>query len=335
MIDRGDFVEQTNLEIINFFRTIRNKRIVLYGMGSKGRILAQYFADQVVCCIDDDPAKWGKDIGAWHINKPSNLRNMDSEKNIIIVASSFFRGISWRLEEMGFTEGVEFVNGCELFKSLLDEQRQQQDNVKPLTNKKVWFQGNAYADAESSFGGYNLIQEDVRLFNTKVGRFTYIGRKSIIRNANIGQFCSFAADLMIGLDQHPSRGFISTYPSFFVDKPSSYPSFVHEQLFEDISPQITIGNDVWIGFRAVISGGVRIGDGAIIATGAVVTRDVEPYSIVAGVPAKLVRKRYSEEDIATLLKFQWWNKDLQWIETHSKLFSKEELFLEKIRNGEI
>jgi len=68
-----------------------------------------------------------------------------------------------------------------------------------------------------------------------------------------------------------------------------------------------IGNDVWIGYDAVIMGGVTIGDGAIIGTRAVVTKDVEPYSIVGGVPAKEIRKRFTPEIIKKLMEIQWWN----------------------------
>ena len=72
---------------------------------------------------------------------------------------------------------------------------------------------------------------------------------------------------------------------------------------------IVIGNDVWIGYEAVVMQGVRIGDGAVIGSRAVVTKDVPPYSIVGGIPAKVIRKRFSEEVIEKLLKIQWWNWD--------------------------
>ena len=75
----------------------------------------------------------------------------------------------------------------------------------------------------------------------------------------------------------------------------------------DNKGDIVIGNDVWIGFEAVILSGVTIGDGAIIGTRAVVTKDVPPYTIVGGVPAKPIRKRFSDSVISELLKVQWWN----------------------------
>jgi Acetyltransferase (isoleucine patch superfamily) len=91
-------------------------------------------------------------------------------------------------------------------------------------------------------------------------------------------------------------------------------TFIKEQLFEELKPLIpdtmyliAIGNDCWIGANALIMQGVTIGDGAIIGAGSVVTKDVEPYSIYCGNPAKQIRKRFTEEQIEFLLKVQWWN----------------------------
>ena len=75
----------------------------------------------------------------------------------------------------------------------------------------------------------------------------------------------------------------------------------------DNKGDIVIGNDVWIGYNAIILSGVKIGDGAIVATGAVVTKDVKPYEIVGGIPAKVIRKRFSHEVIIKLQKMKWWN----------------------------
>ena len=77
--------------------------------------------------------------------------------------------------------------------------------------------------------------------------------------------------------------------------------------YEIVKGDIVVGNDVWIGYEAVIFAGVTIGDGAIIGTRAVVTKDVSPYTIVGGVPAKLIRKRFSENVINTLLEIKWWD----------------------------
>lgn len=84
--------------------------------------------------------------------------------------------------------------------------------------------------------------------------------------------------------------------------------------------KVVIGNDVWIGAYAKIVEGVRIGDGAVIAAGAVVTKDVPPYAIVGGVPAKIIKYRFEEKQIKQLLELKWWNKDIAWLKTHAEKF---------------
>lgn len=123
----------------------------------------------------------------------------------------------------------------------------------------------------------------------------------------IGKFCSIAcgAKFLFNSANHTLSS-LSTYP---------FPLFFEEWGLEkkdvtrawDNKGDIVIGNDVWIGYEAVILAGVTIGDGAIIGTRAVVTKDVPPYTIVGGVPAKLIKKRFSEETISALLEIQWWN----------------------------
>ena len=127
----------------------------------------------------------------------------------------------------------------------------------------------------------------------------------------IGKFCSIAcgAKFLFNSANHTLSS-LSTYP---------FPLFFEEWGLEkkdvtnawDNKGDIIIGNDVWIGYEAVILAGVTIGDGAIIGTRAVVTKDVPPYTIVGGVPAKPIKKRFSEETISALLEIQWWN----WSET--------------------
>lgn len=89
---------------------------------------------------------------------------------------------------------------------------------------------------------------------------------------------------------------------------------------------VTIGNDCWIGQRAILIGGITIGDGAVVMAGAVVTKDVPPYAMVGGVPAKIIKYRYDEETIDFLLKAQWWNRPIEWLkENHALLCDIERL----------
>ena len=123
----------------------------------------------------------------------------------------------------------------------------------------------------------------------------------------IGKFCSIAcgAKFIFNSANHTLSS-LSTYP---------FPIFFEEWELDvknitnawDNKGDIVIGNDVWIGYEAVIMAGVTIGDGAIIGTGAVVTKDIPPYTIVGGIPAKPIRKRFKQETIDILLKIKWWN----------------------------
>lgn len=132
----------------------------------------------------------------------------------------------------------------------------------------------------------------------------------------IGKFCSIAcgAKFLFTSANHTQMS-LSTYP---------FPIFFEEWGLDvqnitsawDNKGDIIIGNDVWIGYEAIIMSGVTIGDGAIIGTRAVVTKDVPPYTIVGGVPAKLIRKRFSDDDIAALLKMKWWDWPIEQNQSH-------------------
>lgn len=127
----------------------------------------------------------------------------------------------------------------------------------------------------------------------------------------IGKFCQFAhaTTFITSSANHPMSGF-STYP-FRVFNPERMADYG-----ELPARDTTVGNDVWIGYGAIIMPGVTIGDGAIIATGAVVSKDVPPYTIAAGNPANTVRKRFSEEVIGDLLAIRWWDWPVEVIEAH-------------------
>lgn len=158
----------------------------------------------------------------------------------------------------------------------------------------------------SSFGLNNIVYENTQIINTKVGDYTYIGGSNKIQNATIGKFCSIGSEVLIGLGIHPTN-LKSTYPGFYTN--SEYYRVNKEYEFNgDEYKQVNIGNDVWIGTRATILDGVNIGDGAIIAAGAVVTKEVPPYAIVGGVPAKVIKYRFSESRIKELLDEKWWDK---------------------------
>ncbi|MDQ2179822.1 CatB-related O-acetyltransferase [Marinifilum sp. D714] len=180
-----------------------------------------------------------------------------------------------------------------------------------------------------SCGNYNTIYSNVLIDNTKLGNFVYVGGRTEICNASIGNFCSIAPDVKIGLGMHPTN-FISTFPTFFSTRRQCQITFAKKNYFEEIG-KVQIGNDVWIGANVIILDNVSIGNGAIIAAGAVVTKDVEPYSIVGGIPAKLIKKRFSESEIKKLESSKWWNKSNEWLEENFEMFNNPSEFFKKLR----
>jgi acetyltransferase-like isoleucine patch superfamily enzyme len=143
------------------------------------------------------------------------------------------------------------------------------------------------------------------VIRSSIRSYSYVGRNSIIQNAAIGSFCSIANDVFVGLGTHPTDHF-TTSPLFYRTRNTFGIRVVDEDLdFQEYKP-IEIGHDVWIGARAVVMDGVRIGHGAVIAANAVVTKDVPPYAIVGGVPAKLIKYRFPPAKIERLLASEWW-----------------------------
>jgi acetyltransferase-like isoleucine patch superfamily enzyme len=149
------------------------------------------------------------------------------------------------------------------------------------------------------------ILENSLILNSSIKRFSYVGRNSIIQNASVGSFCSIANDVFIGLGTHPKELF-STSPLFYrTFNTLKYKLIDKDSDFMEYRP-IQIGHDVWIGARAIVLDGVNVDDGAIIAANAVVTKDVPPYAIVGGIPAKVIMYRFSPEKVEKLLSIKWW-----------------------------
>lgn len=172
-----------------------------------------------------------------------------------------------------------------------------------------------------SFGLYNTIYKHSRIKNSSFGDFTYVARNSLIQYSKIGKFCCIGPNVSLGLGLHPSDTFVSSHPLFYsTKKQAGGLSIVDNDLFDEYL-ETKVGHDVWIGANAIIKPGITIGDGAIIASGAVVTKDIEPYSIVGGVPAKHIKYRFSTEQITFLKRLNWWDKDLQWLIANKDLFT--------------
>lgn len=162
---------------------------------------------------------------------------------------------------------------------------------------------------------------DCKIFHSTIGDYSYIGRHCRVIHAHIGKFCSIAGDYsQIGMGKH-SLSYISTSSLFTEKRNGTGSSWSKTSEFEEYD-EIVIGNDVWVGSTVKIMPGVHIGNGAVIGAGAIVTKDVPPYAIVVGVPAKVIRYRFPEEVIKKMEESKWWELDEDILKEHISLFQR-------------
>ncbi len=196
------------------------------------------------------------------------------------------------------------------------------DELFPLPGyNRLCFLKNIIKNPNIIVGDYTYYDdfENVENFEKNVKyHFDFVGDKLII-----GKFCMIASDVKFIMNgaNHLSES-ISAYP--FAIFGNGWENAMEGKTYPN-KGDIVIGNDVWIGYNATIMSGVTIGDGAIIATNATVTKDVAPYTIVGGNPAKEIRKRFDEDTIKKLLDMQWWNWDIARITKNVQLLTSNYL----------
>lgn len=166
------------------------------------------------------------------------------------------------------------------------------------------------------------VYRNVQVSNSTVGDYSYVGRNSRIVYADVGKFCSIASEVRLGMGTH-SLDRISTSPIFTEKRNATKHSWVSVSTVDPYK-RVKVGNDVWIGVRAMIMGGVTIGNGAVIGAGAIVTKDVPAYAIVAGIPAKVLHYRFTDRQIEQLQKYPWWEKSEKQLKTQIKLFQRND-----------
>lgn len=207
-------------------------------------------------------------------------------------------------------------------------------------NKEVRIGFLARILPNSYFEGHNKVGK-FSVFKGTMGRYSYVGDNAVVLG-KVGRYTSIANRVNVISGRHPIKApYVSTHPAFYAKHSAVGMTYVKDQLFEehcfagkendfnnDGYPSI-IGNDCWIGEGASIIDGITIADGAVVLANATVTKDVPPYAIVAGVPAKVIGYRYDEQTIEKLLMIQWWNKEEQYLKDKALLFSDIEAFLKQ------
>ena len=170
-----------------------------------------------------------------------------------------------------------------------------------------------------------------QIIDSSMGQHSYCGYDCVILKTNIGAFCSIATNVKIGLACHPLEWVSASSEFYGVENTAGRKLAVNQY---DSFPYVTnIGNDVWIGENVMVKPGVSIGDGAVIGMGSVVTKDIGPYEVWAGNPARFIRKRFDEETISGLLETKWWNWDDETLSKYAPLIPDTKQFLQAYYNS--
>lgn len=184
----------------------------------------------------------------------------------------------------------------------------------------IFLQGS-YFSKDSVIEGKNYLGKNTAIHGCRLGYGSYINNNGDFSHTDIGYYTSIGANVTTAVGSHPLNGYAALHPAFTYKKKIFGYSYVDKDTYTDETPRILIGSDVWIGNNVVILDGAKIGDGAVVGAGSLVKGELPPYSINAGVPAKTIRYRFTEEEIRDLLKLKWWEKDENWIRSHIEDFN--------------
>lgn len=285
------------------------RKIVIYGTGKSARELEDvigFSKKDIYGYMETKPLY--KTYKGYQVYSLEEAILLDFSKVLIVVASAYNAEITSGLEKKGLKKDVEFFNYSEYTEFL---------------------EGIA----------------DIRIINNKkIGKYSYGVMKHINNHylQEIGSFCSINSKVIIGPLNHP-LGWISTSPFFYksIEEISGKEKMIgileesyRVDVYETNAPQsIVIKNDVWIGTNAIIMPGVTLGNGCIVAAGAVVTKDVPDYAVVGGVPAKVIKYRYAPDEIKLLLNSKWWEWSIEKIKNHLEIFRNPKDFLDLIKKN--
>jgi acetyltransferase-like isoleucine patch superfamily enzyme len=195
---------------------------------------------------------------------------------------------------------------------------------------KFWKKIRLSAIKNATVHQTSKIESGSSFYNSRIDKHSFCGYDCDISFADIGSFTSIANDVVIGGGRHPME-WVGMSPVFYEGRDSVRAKFATHQRKPPL--RVTIGHDVWIGRSAIVLPGVEIGTGAVIGAGAVVTKSVPPYAIVAGNPARLIRYRFNELVVQRLLDSQWWSYNESDLHRLAPYFNDVNMFLEILARG--
>jgi len=209
---------------------------------------------------------------------------------------------------MQFGQGI----GCQIYKDT---------SLKDSTLGDYCIVGDNSRIYHSSLSKYVRIDRNNLIISSDFGSYTYTGPFTVIMHSKIGKFCSISWGVTIGAGEHDYQRL--TTHDFLYNK--SYDLNEDIIAYDRFEKPLEIGHDVWIGTNATVVRGVNIGNGAVIGANSVVTKEVPPYAIVAGCPAKVIKYRFSPEIIARLEALKWWELSSDKIKSHFELFASTDI----------
>lgn len=285
----------------------RMKKLILFGAGDFGKKwLSKLGFDRVYAFADFDPEKVGTKVDGKEVLSIESVCKLDKEKAIFVSTSQKY--------------------GNEIIDSLIQYGLQEYIVMTPYFELGHNIQLDTFIDVCSILEGKNSILGGASIIKSYIGYASYVAGKTTINQTRVGRYCSIGPNVEIIRGQHPTKEFVSTYPGFYSpNNPSAAVSFNAQALFEeyryaDYPYAVTIGNDVWIGSDTRVMEGVKIADGTIVAAGAMVVKDTEAYTIVGGVPAKVIGERFRKPEREFLLELKWWDKPEEWIRRYAEHF---------------